>query len=329
MSVTVADVDSEINKHIECPSCGAVGTWRRTGRTRVRSNSVLQRFRCKRCGEQIAAKWAHSDNAAAENTEGIRLEYQALCKLQELLAQDEGLGTLTPLACLEVGYRAVMVTRWFAGENAIRRARSVDSSELAAVYRSAGTLLRKLHDANAEHGLTGPLDVDSKIAYLVQRYEACIEKSRTAARALNVLRKLASRVATAKLRWSRTHGDFKPENILCDAHTVVILDTTLGVRGAIVYDIASFLDHVLLAGRAFGNRRIRADFALLEQAFVTGYGALDPGSMTALRWAQLYFMLCYFGRYRSGDVFSAMYANRTVAPLLARLILDLEQSVIF
>ncbi|HET8635446.1 MAG TPA: aminoglycoside phosphotransferase family protein [Acidobacteriaceae bacterium] len=326
MNASVAGVDSEVNKHLECIGCGATGIWRRTGRPRVRSNSVLQRFRCKRCGEQIVVKLARANHAAAEN-EGIRREYQALCRLQRLLALDNGLGVLTPLACMEVGGRAIMVTRWFEGEDAIRRARSMDSTELAMVYRSAGTLLRRLHDSNAEHDLAGPLDVDSKIAYLMQRYGTCLEKSRAAARALNVLRELAPGVATAKLRWSRTHGDFKPENILCDARTVVILDTTLGVRGAIVYDMASFLDHVLLAGCAFGNRRIRSDFALLERAFLTGYGALEPGSMTALRWAQLYFMLCYFGRYRSDGVFSAIYADRRVAPLLARLTMDLERQV--
>lgn len=323
MSATIANVDSEVNR-LECPGCGAAGIWRRTGRTQVRSNSILQRFRCKRCGEQIVAKLA--DLAVAENEE-IRREYQALCRLQKLLAQEDGLGALTPLACLEVGGRAAMITRWFKGENAIRRARSVDSVGLARVYRSAGILLRKLHDANAEHDLAGPLDVESKITYVVQRYGACLEKSPVAARALDILRGKAPRIAAATLRWSRTHGDFKPENILCDAHTVVILDTTLGVRGAIVYDMASFLDHVLLAGCAFGNRRIRSNFALLEQAFLTGYGALEPGSMAALRWAQLYFMLCYFGRYRSDGIFPAVYADRRIAPLLARLTMDLEQQV--
>jgi len=326
MSATVADFDSEVNKHLECPGCRAAGIWHRTGRSHVRSNSILQRFRCKRCGEQIVAKLARADHGAAEN-EAIKREYQALCRLQKLLALDDGLGTLTPLACLEVRGRAAMVTRWFKGENAIHRARSVDSTELTAVYRSAGALLRKLHDANAEHDLTGPLDVESKIAYLVQQYGACLEKSDTAIRALNILRELAPRIAAAALRWSRTHGDFKPENILCDAHMVVILDTTLGVRGAVVYDMASFLNHVLLAGRSFGNREIRDHYALLEQAFLAGYGSLDPGEVAALRWAQLYFMLCYFGRYSTGGLLSAVYANRMVVPLLVRLTTDLEQSM--
>lgn len=327
MSATAADVGSEVNKHVECPGCGASGSWRRSGRPKMRSNSVLQRFRCARCGGQVAVKLARSDEAAAENSEGIKREYQAIQKLQKVLAVEKGLGTLAPLACLETGGRAIMVTRWFEGEDAIRCARSMDSAGLAVVYQSAGTLLRKLHDANANAGLRAPLDIEPKVAYLLERYGPRLEKSRAAAHALDVLRGSAPQVATAELQWSRTHGDFKPENILCDGHTVVILDTTLGVRGAVVYDIASFLDHVLLAGEAFGNREIRDHYARLERALLAGYGSLNPGEMAALRWAQLYFMLCYFGRHRSGGIFSAIYADCRIAPLLARLVLGLEQSV--
>jgi hypothetical protein len=52
---------------------------------------------------------------------------------------------------------------------------------------------------------------------------------------------------------------------------------------------------------------------------------LDRGKLAALRWAQLYFMLCYLGRYRSAGVVSSAYAQYKVAPLLGRLSKELQK----
>jgi hypothetical protein len=82
---------------------------------------------------------------------------------------------------------------------------------------------------------------------------------------------------------------------------------------------------MLLAGRTFGNHAIRTGYALLEQEFLAGYGGLDRGKLAALRWAQLYFMLCYLGRYRSAGVVSSAYAQYKVAPLLGRLSKELQK----
>lgn len=233
---------------------------------------------------------------------------------------------LTPLACLEMGSHAALVTLWFEGRNAIHFDHNAGSIDLV-VYRSAGLLLRKLHDVFALDDRMRPLDAESKMAYLSDRYAKCLRGHRTGTRALDILRDTMPKVTTSKLGWSWTHGDFKPENILYDGRKVVMLDTQLNVRGASVYDIAPFLDHTLLAGRAFGHRTIRDHYALLEREFLAGYGGLGKGEMAALRWAQLYFMLCYLGRYRSRGIVASAYAQYKVAPLLERLVNELRGSI--
>lgn len=266
-------------------------------------------------------------SADAGPGDGIEREYDALRRLQGLFSSGDGLAALTPLACFKVAGHAALVTRWFEGRNAIHYGRNAGSADLVIVYRSAGLLLRKLHDAFALDDRMRPLDAESKVAYLLDRYAKHLRGHRTGTRALRILRNTMSEVTVSKLEWSWTHGDFKPENILYDGQKVVILDTQLNVRGASVYDIAPFLDHTLLAGRTFGNRTIRNNYTLLEREFLAGYGGLNEGEMAALRWAQLYFMLCYLGRYRRGGIVASAYAQYKVAPLLDRLACELEKAV--
>lgn len=326
MTITAQDVCSGLGEDLPCPACGALAAWRRVGGFKIRSNSFLNRFRCSACGEQIAVKLARS--ADRDAGDAIRREYDALRKLQGVFSPEDGLAALTPLACFEVVGHAALVTRWFEGRNAIHYGATAGSAELAAVYRSAGLLLRKLHDAFALDDRTRPLDAESKVAYLLDRYAVRLRTHQAGTRALGLLRDTIPQVATSKLGWSWTHGDFKPENILCDGHRVVVLDTQLNVRGAVVYDIAPFLNHMLLASRTLGNRAIQTEYALLEQEFLAGYGGLDKGEMAALRWAQLYFMLCYLGRYRSGGIIASAYAQYKVGPLIKPLCTGLQEALV-
>jgi len=324
VTINAQVVRSCLDRELPCPACGVKAMWHPVGRPGVRANSVLYRFGCDACDEQIVVKLARS--ADPGTGDGIKREYDALRRLQGLFPPEDGLAVLTPLACLEMAGHAALVTLWFEGRNAIHYDRNAGSADLV-VYRSAGLLLRKLHDVFALDDRMRPLDVESKVAYLSDRYAKYLRGHRAGTGALDILRNAMPEVTTSKLEWSWTHGDFKPENILYDGQKVVVLDTQLNVRGAGIYDIAPFLDHTLLASRAFGNRMIRNHYALLEREFLAGYGGLSKGEMAALRWAQLYFMLCYLGRYRSRGVVASVYAQYKVAPLLDRLVNELRESI--
>ncbi len=75
----------------------------------------------------------------------------------------------------------------------------------------------------------------------------------------------AERVDAFPLRATWSHGDFKPENVLCDGHKYVILDTQLEGSAAFVYDLASFLDHLLLAGQRVRGSGVRASISKLRK----------------------------------------------------------------
>lgn len=285
----------------------------------MRANSTLYRFRCNRCGERVVAKLAPLRGSRADTGQLIEREYERLLTLQSVLLPDSQCGTLTPVGHLEVDGYGAMVTRLFRGDDLIRCTRSAGVDELCQLYRRAGALLRALHDACPRVYPAQALDVGPKLAYLTKTYGAALHRSPATCSALARLQESALRTGAWRLRQTWGHGDFKPENVLYDGRKLVVLDTTLDIHGAFVYDIASFLDHLWLAGRSFYGGAIRRNFQLVETEFLAGYGKLDPQGAAALRWAQLYFALCYFGGYGKRSAALAVYARRRITPLVRTL----------
>ena len=319
VGMTAVNIAISLNQGFPCPNCKARASWHAAGRVAVRTNSTLQRFRCASCGERVVVKLASLRTREASGRRELEKEYQTLRKLQGMFSPDGRYGTLLAMGYMEFDGYAAMITRLFRGEDLIRCARSADSDELDRMFHCAGALLRTLHDACPDGYQTRTLDVESKLAYLENTYGYLLNRNGRACSALACLRERASVIGLLPLRWSWAHGDFKPENVLYDGRRIVLLDTKLDVRGAVVYDIASFLNHILIAGRGFGGGTLRKSDQCMEAAFLSGYGGLDAPETAALRWGQLYFMLCYLGRYGKRGIFSAVYANWWMGPLIDQL----------
>lgn len=313
--MTVVNVTASLNQRVRCPECGSCASWHRTGRADARANSTLFRFRCSRCGEQVFVKLARLHGRSTCSDQNIEKEYQTLLGLQAVFPSDSPCGALTPIDYLKFDGYGAMITRRFHGDDLGRYVRSADVDELRPMYRSAGTLLRVLHDACPDGDRIQTLAVEPKLEYLNKTYGGLLRSNPKVRDAFILLHESALRIAQPAVRWTWVHGDFKPENVLYDGRSVIVLDTQLGSRGAFVYDIASFLDHVLLAGHAIGGGKILRQYQRIETEFLAGYGGLGKPEIAALRWAQLYFMLCYFGRYAKRGVFARIYADRRIGTL--------------
>ena len=249
----------------------------------------------------------------------IEREYETLLALQTVLLPDSKCGTLTPVAQLNVNGHDTMVTRLFRGRDLVRCARSADIDELCQLCSRVGALLRALHDACPRAYPDQALDVGAKLAYLTGTYEVALHRNRATRGAFARLQESGSQIGAWRLRRTWGHGDFKPENVLYDGHKMVVLDTTLDIQSAFVYDIASFFDHIWLAGRSFRGGVIRRNFQQVEAEFLAGYGGLDAPETAALRWAQLYFALCYFGEYSGRSAALAVYSRCRITPLVKSL----------
>ena len=319
--MTKMNITQALNRQFECTRCHDSHNWIRTRRPAVRQNSSIYRLRCGHCGEQIVAKvvgGTYSGEAARRRT---RREYESLCELQSKFAQDERYGTLVPLGHLEYAGHGILITRFTRGEDLGHYLRTLDAAGVKAACRASGVWLKKLHesDVKSEQKYLGAAD---KISFLASTYGAALRRDREAVAAWELLARESSIIDAVAVIAVRQHGDFKPDNMLCDGTRFVGLDIPWQYTGAAVYDVAPFLNHLWLEGRVTtASRRLRL-YDLAESAFLSGYG--DIGEMHALRWVQLYFALCYLGACRQRGRLVASYASWKGWPLVRRLAAQLE-----
>ena len=314
------DVVRLLNARFDCTRCRASGSWVRAARSLRRQNSIIHRMRCVSCSERIVAKVGRGAGLRDDTLAQSRREYQVLCALHRRFPQDEHYGTLVPLDYLEFAGNGIVITRYFRGGDLARRLRSLDASGTREACRSAGIWLRKLHESGDSGTQTGGLAVADKLDYLASTYGDVLDADAKTRKARELLAQEAASAGRGVVRPVRLHGDFKPQNMLCDGTKYVGLDIHWGNVGAAVYDIAPFLNHLRLAGRT------RADPSCepAEAEFMAGYGEAVPAH--ALRWAQLYFALCYLGGYRAHGRLAAIHAHLRVRPLVLDLARRLQEA---
>lgn len=285
----------------------------------VREVSTIQGFKCLRCGEEIVVKVPRAVAGSEEGRELALSEYRVLCELQTIFPQDDQFGTLVPLGYLEFDGYGAMITRKFNGVDLIRHASGLPEARKSALFGAAGVLLRKLHDSCPRGYQRRSLGEKDKVAYLANTYGAELRSGQATRTLCDRFAQEAARFGTLQLRATWAHGDFKPENVLCDGHKYLILDTRLDGYGVFVYDLASFLNHLLIAGQSYRGSGIRHGYQRAEEEFLAGYGGVNQQELAALRWAQLYFILHYWGRYRQRGPLPGIYANWRIGPLAQKL----------
>lgn len=312
-----------LNRNLACPACGSDGQWCLVSKPKVRRNSTISELRCSTCNGRIAAKMPHANDLRGGSRRLIQREFQTLSLLQKVFAHDDQYGTILPLAWFD----GVMITRWFAGADLRRYLRTVDGKSSFEVYRCAGTWLRRLHDSSPDGVTFETFNVADKLDTLADRYSPMLNHAQGPTTEWDALKDRADAVAKQPVRVTWSHGDFKPDNMLCDGRRYVGLDIHLQFRAPVVLDIASFLDHAWLDGQGLLSARSRHQFWELEQSFLQGYGKLEEQDMIALRWAQLYFALSYVGRSWLRGPLRALHANVRVGPLVRVLAERLREQV--
>jgi len=247
-----------------------------------------------------------------------RREYETLCTLQRVFPQDEHFGTLVPLGYLEFSGHGIMITRHFRGDDLAHHLRSLDEPGAQEACLGAGVWLRKLHESGAPDAKTRMLDVADKLDYLAVTYGAVLRRDRETVTAYRCLEQAGPRIDAREFRVVRQHGDFKPQNMLCDGTRYIGLDIHWQSIGAAVYDLAPFLNHLWLASRTLGGLLTNRHYRQRESMFLAGYGYGDDDAQ-ALHWAQLYFALCHLGAYRQKGRLAAGYASWRIGPLVREL----------
>lgn len=313
-----------LNARFDCTRCHAPGSWVAMTRPALRQNSIIHQIRCARCLERIVAKVSRADGLRDAACAQTRREYETLCTLQRVFPQDEHYGTLVPLGYLESSGQGILITHHFRGGDLAHYVRSLNATGAQEACHAAGFWLRKLHESSDAAVEGRVLGVADKLEYLAATYGAALRGDRKAWAAYQCLEQTGSRIDTRIFPVVRQHGDFKPDNILCDGTRYVGLDIQWQIVGPAVYDLAPFLNSLWLAVRRVGDLRISRHRQQAETGFLAGYGSVVD--MRALRWAQLYFALCQLGGYRKRGRLVASYANWTVWPLVRKLASQLAEA---
>ncbi|MGH8145744.1 MAG: phosphotransferase family protein [Rhodanobacteraceae bacterium] len=251
-------------------------------------------------------------------------EYETLCALQGMFPQNDRFGTLVPLGHLEGEGRGIMVTRLFHGMDLARYSRKLALEDVQETFRSAGVWLRTLHQIGRDGAPVQTLGVADRLDYLERTYGSVLHPDPAIQKACGVLERAGHRIKALAVPAVRIHGDFKPENLLCDGIRFVGLDIHLTSVGAAVYDVAPFLNHVWFAYHRIWSPGAKQHHELACAGFLSGYG--DVGDARALPWAQLYFALCHLGGYRRRGTLTSRYANWKVWPLVHSLAGKLEDA---
>lgn len=291
-------------------------------RLQLRQNSIIHWLQCARCKDPVVAKVSRGDGSLSDACAQSRHEYETLCKLQRVFPQDARYGTLVPLGYLEFSRRGIMITRHFRGDDLANQVRLIDTPGALEACHAAGCWLRKLHESSDLGAQKRMLDVGDKLDYLASTYGRVLRGDRKAWAAYRCLEQAASRIDTRVLGIARLHGDFKPQNMLCDGTRYVGLDIHWQSTGSPVYDLAPFLNHLWLGGSMLHTPRAWRRHQLAEKEFLTGYG--NDGDTQVLRWAQLYFALCHLGAYRQHGRLAASYMNWKLMPFALKLVTRLE-----
>lgn len=289
-----------------------------------RQNSSIHRLQCLRCREQVVAKVSRDDGLLRDASAQTRREYETLCLLQRVFPQDERYGTLVPLGCLESTGRAIMITRHFPSNDLARHVRLLDAHAMQEACHAAGLWLRKLHDSSDTVAQKQVLNVADKLHYLASTYGGVLCGDRKTWATYRCLEQVGSRMGTQVLGFVRQHGDFKPQNMLCDGTRYIGLDIHWQSIDSPIYDIAPFLNHLWLGGSMLATSRAWHRHELAENGFLTGYG--NVADMQALRWAQLYFALCHLGAYRQRGRLAARYMDWKLRPFALKLATRLEEA---
>lgn len=217
-------------------------------------------------------------------------QYNALVRAHSAMQHVSALSVPQPyLVRPEIG---LLVTEWVSGRSMALLLSSWHCREATAKeYMARGA--RWLRTFHASHALApSHLDVDARLLG-VAAIEATVAAPDDAfSRGLSELRHSARAAAAWMVPRSWIHGDFTPDNLIVSGSRTIGIDIHLRHESSIVYDVASFLNHLALTLCQPTGWLLARSHARLRTTFLANY--LDgPEEQIALplAWIQLYMLL--------------------------------------
>lgn len=253
-------------------------------------NSRIYYAECENYPYPLMIKQCLEPNTLVCDARSAQTQFNALRQAQAITGRERRYGVPAPVAMFEdVG---VLVTEWVPGNGMTQLLTQwfVSRHYRRELVEEAAEWLLRFHRASVAQ----PLELAAR--ELLPRLSADPSPVLTdgiCRRAIAVLEQSCDSVNATRVDGGYQHGDFKSDNLLVSKDRIVAIDMHLEHKNAVLFDVATFLNHLdllCLHPKAIHLWHARTD---LVHAFVTRYfgGVLHGEYERALAWVRLFVLL--------------------------------------
>ncbi len=253
-------------------------------------NSRIYRAECEGHPYPLMIKQCLMPNTPICDRRTAQTQFNALRRVQAITGHERRYVVPVPAALFED--EGIVVTEWVDGINMTRLLARwfVSSDYRRELVQEAAEWLRRFHRAS------GARPVALAARELAPRLTA--DPSRVLAdgvcrRAVALLEQCCDMVNATPVDGGLQHGDFKSDNLLVSEDRIVAIDVHLEHENAVLFDVATFLNHLELM--CLHPKMLHLWYARngLIRAFLVGYfgGPLGKELHRSLAWVRLFVLL--------------------------------------
>ena len=250
-------------------------------------NSRIYRAECRDFPFPLLVKLCVHSNSTAPDPVTARAQFLGLQQAWSKTRADTHYRVPQPVLLLEP--EGILVAEWVEAPTMTERlyAWRATNKEFTRHIGDAAEWLKRFHQAHRFPDVT--LNCREILPRLLDG-DPAVRDSALYRAGYALLRTTADRAVRVALECSYVHGDYKADNLLVDGDRVVAIDVQLDHRNAVLFDIASFLNHLELLVWHPRGLRIAMWHRGLVQYFIERYfgSPLSAERRVALLWVRLF-----------------------------------------
>lgn len=292
-------------------------------------NSRVFRVNSSKLPFPCALKLCLMPRSAEQDPDTARQQFETLTRVAGVLPKDGRYSVPQPYLLMEA--HGALLTQWVEGKtlSGILLAFGRGQQYAKELLEGAAGWLRTFHAARPR--TPGKLDLTAKISNLDELQRRGLPRPRLLNRCRNLLIDSAEHASSVESPQAWLCGDFKSDNLIFARSNVFGLDIDALNNGSVLYDAASFLNHLDLKLRLWAQTRLWFCKDGLFRHFVASYfeGTGIDYSQVALplNWIRLYMLLSAWSTVhaRMGGSVRGMFLQQQYAAAAANVANGLER----
>jgi len=253
-------------------------------------NSKIYYVGSSRLPYPCALKFCVHSRTTLPDLDAAKQQYSTLEKVIRALPSNSRYRVPRPYLLMES--EGALLTEWINGKNLSNMlfifVRGTHRAE--DLMRQSAAWLRNFHESRRLQ--PGSLDTNAKLAVIENLSKQYMVKDELLSAGHSCLTALADSASDVELPRSWLHGDFKSDNIIVSNDHVYGIDVQARYENVVVYDHASFLNHIELSLNCLRYPLLSLYQQRLYRAFLDQYiGSTRTDIELPLLWVRLYLLL--------------------------------------